>query len=304
VASSPARCRRRGIARRCARRRSPRYALATARREGIFDQYPDIRSPIYKGVAGEDPEPTRPWPRPRGASSCTTGRSRRPSSTRPRAGAPSRRPTRSGAGRCPTSERRRPGGPHLAVLPLGPVAVRRGDGTAARLARRRRLPRRSGARARRLAATPPRGGRRDRRCTARDRRPAQGAPRAARHVGPLRPHRHGARPRGDRDALTLHGRRAGRRPQRARDPGAARRHDRHRAGEARLADRRAGADGQQRRLPRLGRAARPLPRARRRRSGSGGADRRPHAAPRVRRASRLARDRGGLAGRERLAVGA
>ena len=85
MASSPARCRRRGIARRCARRRSPRYALATARREGIFDQYPDIRSPIYKGVAGEDPEPTRPWPRPRGASSYTTGRSRRPSSTRPRA---------------------------------------------------------------------------------------------------------------------------------------------------------------------------------------------------------------------------
>ena len=55
MASSPARCRRRGIARRCARRRSPRYALDTARREGIFDQYPDIRSPIYKGVAGEDP---------------------------------------------------------------------------------------------------------------------------------------------------------------------------------------------------------------------------------------------------------
>ena len=31
------------------------YALATARRGGIFDQYPDQRSQVYKGVSGEDP---------------------------------------------------------------------------------------------------------------------------------------------------------------------------------------------------------------------------------------------------------
>jgi stage II sporulation protein D len=32
------------------------YALATARHDGLFDQYPDTRSQVYKGVAGEQPE--------------------------------------------------------------------------------------------------------------------------------------------------------------------------------------------------------------------------------------------------------
>ena len=32
------------------------YALATARRGGLFDQYPDTRSQVYKGVHGEQPE--------------------------------------------------------------------------------------------------------------------------------------------------------------------------------------------------------------------------------------------------------
>jgi stage II sporulation protein D len=32
------------------------YALATARRTGLFDQYPDQRSQVYRGVGGETPE--------------------------------------------------------------------------------------------------------------------------------------------------------------------------------------------------------------------------------------------------------
>ena len=32
------------------------YALATARRGGLFDQYPDTRSQVYKGVSAEQPE--------------------------------------------------------------------------------------------------------------------------------------------------------------------------------------------------------------------------------------------------------
>jgi stage II sporulation protein D len=32
------------------------YALATARRGGVFDQYPDTRSQVYEGVTGERPE--------------------------------------------------------------------------------------------------------------------------------------------------------------------------------------------------------------------------------------------------------
>jgi stage II sporulation protein D len=43
--------------RACARRRAPRrsYALATARRDGIFDQYASRHSQVDQGVAGEEP---------------------------------------------------------------------------------------------------------------------------------------------------------------------------------------------------------------------------------------------------------
>ena len=47
------------------------YALATRKTTGLFDQYPDTRSQVYRGVTGESVRRTPPCARPPGACSPT-----------------------------------------------------------------------------------------------------------------------------------------------------------------------------------------------------------------------------------------